>query len=121
LRCDRTLEPRLKRKAVAELICGCRELGVENGVQRYVGVMPPWIFKHVIGAAGCPVTFLGPVSRVDGRDIVAAHIEVSSEILAAVRAGAGIADPTLVPRLPPIVQTVSPFSRQLQQCKYREP
>jgi N-acyl-L-homoserine lactone synthetase len=55
-------------------------------VQRYVGVMPHWIVKHVIGAAGCPVTFLRPVSRVDGRDIVAAHIEVSSEILAAVRA-----------------------------------
>jgi hypothetical protein len=77
--------------------------------------MPPWIFKHVIGAAGCPVT------RVDGRDIVAAHIEVSSEILAAVRARAGIADPTLVPGLPFIARTVSAFSRQLQQCKYREP
>jgi acyl homoserine lactone synthase len=116
--CDRTLEPRLRRKAVAELICGCREFGVENGVQGYLGVMPPWIFKHVIGAAGCPVTFLGPVSRVDTRDIVAAHIEVSSEILAAVRARAGIADPTLVPGLP---LTVSAFGRQLQHCKYREP
>jgi N-acyl-L-homoserine lactone synthetase len=83
--------------------------------------MPHRIFKHIIGAAGCPVTFLRPVARVDGRDIVAAHIEVSSEILAAVRARAGIADPTLVPGLQLIARTVSAFSRQLQQCKYREP
>jgi N-acyl-L-homoserine lactone synthetase len=88
--------------------------------------MPHRIFKHIIGAAGCPVTFLRPVSRVDGRDIVAAHIvaahiEVSSEILAAVRARAGIADPTLVPGHQLIARIVSAFSRQLQQCKYREP
>jgi N-acyl-L-homoserine lactone synthetase len=91
--CDRTLEPRLRRKAIAELICGCQEFGVANGVQKYLGVMPPWIFKHVIGAAGCPVTFLGPVSRVDGGEIVAAQIEVSADVLTAVRATAGIIAP----------------------------
>jgi N-acyl-L-homoserine lactone synthetase len=91
--CDRTLEPQLRRKAVAELICGCQEFGVANGVQKYLGVMPPWIFKHVIGAAGCPVTFLGPVSRVDGNEIVAAQIEVSSDVLTVVRAAAGITGP----------------------------
>jgi hypothetical protein len=59
----------------------------KDSVHRYVGVVPHWIFKHIIGAAGCPVIFLRPVSRADGRNIVAAHIEISSEILAVVHAG----------------------------------
>jgi hypothetical protein len=94
---------------------------LKSSVQRYVGVMSHWIFKHVIGAAGCPVTFLRPVSRVDGRDIVADHIEIHPKSWLPCAPGASIADPTLVPGLQFIAGTVSAFNRQLQQCKYREP
>lgn len=98
--CDRDLDPPTRRRVIAELICGCQEFGIANGISKYVGVMPTAVFRHVIAAAGCPVTQLGPVRRMKDHDIAAAHIEVGPSTLARVRSGAGIDEPVLCPRLP---------------------
>jgi N-acyl-L-homoserine lactone synthetase len=60
--CDRNLNSETRRRIVAELICGCQKFGIARGISSYLGVMPVGIFRHVIAAAGCPVTLRGPPS-----------------------------------------------------------
>jgi hypothetical protein len=60
--CDRNLNSKTRHGIVAELICGCQKFGIARGISSYLGVMPVGIFRHVIVAAGCPVTRLGPPS-----------------------------------------------------------
>jgi acyl homoserine lactone synthase len=98
--CDRDLDSPTRRRIVAELICGCQEFGIANGVSKYIGVMPLAVFRHVIAAAGCRVTPLGPSRRMQQHDIAAAHIDVSPTTLATVQSRGGIHGPVLYPRLP---------------------
>lgn len=93
--CDREMEPKLRRRVVGEMICACQEFGVAQGIQRYLSVMPLFIFRNVIAAAGCPVEFLGPVRKLGRHPTAAAYIDVSREVLASVRQWAGITEPVL--------------------------
>ncbi len=52
--------------------------------------MPVWIFKRVIAANGCPVTYLGPSLRLQDHEIAAAYIEVSRAALEAARNRTGV-------------------------------
>jgi N-acyl-L-homoserine lactone synthetase len=83
--CDRNLNSETRRRIVAELICGCQEFGIAPGISSYLGVMPVGIFRHVIAAAGCPVTLLCPPKRMGTHDIAAAYIDVSPKTLAVVQ------------------------------------
>ena len=83
--CDRNLDSATRRQIVAELICSCQEFGVANGIRKYLSVMPLVIFKHVIMAAGCPVTILGSAKRMEHHYVGAGYIDVSPKTLAAVR------------------------------------
>jgi N-acyl-L-homoserine lactone synthetase len=93
--CDRDLDPRTRRRVVPELICGCQEFGLANGISKYIGVMPLAIFTHVIAAAGCSVTLLGPPQRIEQHLVAAAYIEVSRRTLAIVQDRSGIEGPVL--------------------------
>ncbi|MGF1611298.1 MAG: acyl-homoserine-lactone synthase [Kiloniellales bacterium] len=95
--CDRDLEPHLRRRVVAEMICACQEFGIARGLRGYLGVMPLSIFRQVIAAAGCPLEQLGPVRRLGRHSAAAAYIHVSSEILAIVRRQTGLNGPVLQP------------------------
>lgn len=99
--CDRDLEPALRRRVVAELICACQEYGVRHDIQRYLSVMPVRIFRQVIAAAGCPVELLGPIRMLGNHKTAAAYISVSPDVLATVRQRLDIAAPVLkqTPRL----------------------
>ena len=83
--CDRNLDSATRRQIVTELICSCQEFGVANGIRKYLSVMPLVIFKHVIMAAGCPVTILGSAKRMEHHYVGAGYIDVSPKTLAAVR------------------------------------
>jgi N-acyl-L-homoserine lactone synthetase len=98
--CDRDLDAQTRRRVVAELICGCQEFGLANGVSKYLGVMPLAVFRHVIAAAGCRVTQLGPSHRMQHHQVAAAYIEVSTATLAAVRRQTGIHGPILARHFP---------------------
>lgn len=97
--CDRDLNSSMRRRVVAELICGCQEFGIANGISKYIGVMPLGIFRHVIVAAGCRVTQLGSANRMQQHRIAAAYIDVSRATLATVQRRSGIHTPVLYPHL----------------------
>lgn len=97
--CDRELDAASRRRVVAELILGCQEFGIANGISRYLGVMPTRIFKYVIAANGCPVTSAGPTLRLHGHETAAAYTDVSPAILEAVRRHTGIRNAVLKPNL----------------------
>ena len=98
--CDRDLDAQTRRRVVAELICGCQEFGIANCISKYIGVMPLPIFRHVIAAAGCCVTQLGPSHRMQRNHIAAAYIDVSPKTLATVQSRSGINGAVLYPQLP---------------------
>jgi N-acyl-L-homoserine lactone synthetase len=93
--CDRSLDPATRRRAVAELICGCLEFGLANGIHQYLSVMPVAVFDHILAAAGCKVEIQTPRFRMGRHDIAAAYMDVSPAILGEVRARAGIRHPVL--------------------------
>jgi acyl homoserine lactone synthase len=97
--CDRDLDPGTRRCVIAQLILGCQEFGIANGISEYLGVMPTWIFKHVIAANGCPVTPIGPVLTLHGHEIAASYIGVSSSVLETVRRRTAIRNPVLNQKL----------------------
>jgi N-acyl-L-homoserine lactone synthetase len=88
--CDRDLDAASRRRVVAELILGCQEFGVANGITKYLGVMPLRIFKYVIAANGCCVTQIGPALELNGHQTAAAYIDVSPSTLEAVRCRTGL-------------------------------
>jgi N-acyl-L-homoserine lactone synthetase len=88
--CDRSLEPSIRRRVVAELICGGLEFGLANGISQYLGLMPVAVFDHVITAAGCKVDIQASSFRMGRHDVVAGYIEISLSSLAEVRSRAGI-------------------------------
>jgi N-acyl-L-homoserine lactone synthetase len=83
--CDRDLAPQIRRVVVSELICGCLEFGLANGIERYLGVMPLAIFRHVMIAAGCRITYAGPNIQMGRHAVAAAFIEISKDVLSDVR------------------------------------
>lgn len=83
--CDRNVDRGLRRRIVAELICGCQEFGIANGIHKYLGVMPLDVFRRVLVAAGCPVTVLGSSMQTGRRGIAAGYIDVSRDVLATVQ------------------------------------
>jgi len=93
--CDRDLEPAVRRRVVAEMICACQEFGIIHDIRSYLSVMPVRIFRQVIVAAGCPVEFLGPIRKIASHKTGAAYISVSPEVLATVRQRFGITAPVL--------------------------
>ena len=108
--CDRDLPPASRRRAVAEIICGCLEFGVRRGVGSYLCLMPMGIFSHVIAPSGCPLTLLGSPRRMGRHPTAAAYITVSAEVLAEVRRRAGLPDPVLAPAEPPPARRIAPWT-----------
>ncbi|NPV20063.1 acyl-homoserine-lactone synthase [Bradyrhizobium aeschynomenes] len=88
--CDRALSAGGRRRVIGQLIQACQEFGLANGISSYLGVMPSWIFKNVIAAHGCPVRPIGVTLPLQGHDIGAAYIGVSSAVLELVRQHTGI-------------------------------
>lgn len=95
--CDPDLDAATRRQVVSQLILGCQEFGIANGISRYLGVMPIPVFEKVIAANQCPVSRLGPALRQNGDEIGAAYIDISRSTLEAVRRHTGIHRPVLEP------------------------
>jgi N-acyl-L-homoserine lactone synthetase len=112
--CDRDLDALNRRQVIAYLIQSCQEFGLLNDIKRYLGVMPTWIFKHVIAAHGCPVAFLRPRPVLSSQKIEAAYIDVSPSVLDIVRQHTGL-DEALIElnASPDALSAVSPLQAGL--------
>ncbi|MCK4944839.1 MAG: autoinducer synthesis protein [Alphaproteobacteria bacterium] len=93
---DKRLPPNLRQQICRELVLAYLEFGLNNGVQKIIGVMPPLIFKRVFGRAGCEYDLLGPEKIIDDGDVIrAAALVVSAERLIRVRKKTGISQSVL--------------------------
>lgn len=97
--CDHNLDPKVRRRAVAELLCAMQEFGLERGMDGYLVVTPRRLLKRVVVNAGCAVTILGPERNLGRRPAVAGYIHVDRKTLAVVRRRASIAGPVLRPAM----------------------
>ncbi|NPU13407.1 GNAT family N-acetyltransferase [Bradyrhizobium sp. 83002] len=118
--CDRALSAGGRRRVIGQLIQACQEFGLANGISSYLGVMPSWIFKNVIAAHGCPVRPIGVTLPLQGHDIGAAYIGVSSAVLELVRQHTGI--PKVLDESPSSVKPIpSALSPRLAEDAPSEP
>jgi acyl homoserine lactone synthase len=89
----KNLRAELRLKIRRELALGYVESGLEAGIVKVIGVMPPLIFKRVFIDAGCHYQFLGEQMKIaSGETIVAASIDVSVTALAHMQEISGIYD-----------------------------
>lgn len=90
---DKTLAVEVRQRVCRELVVGYFEAGLAAGMQKIIGVMPPFILRSVFRRAGCTYQLLGPKARIESGDIVAAaSMDITAEALLRVRATTGLAD-----------------------------
>ena len=94
---DETLDARTRRQIVAELLCAMQEFGLSRDINYYLAVMPVRLLNAVVVKAGWPVTVLGPERQLGKLPAAAAHLAVSSKILADLRRRANIRGSVLRP------------------------
>ncbi len=92
---DRTLPPVERRSVSRKLVAACQEFGLARGIQSMIVVMPPFILRTVIEAAGCALTALGSVSSLGNIPVQAAQVEISHRQLDAIRTASGFDDSLL--------------------------
>ena len=79
---DKNLPTEMRRRIVGELVCAGLEFGLYHGIEGYVGVMPPAIWKSVFCRSGWPIEHIGPVCTLDdGEKIVAGWMGVKEDYL----------------------------------------
>lgn len=97
--CDHSLDPKARRRAVAEILCAMQEFGLQRGMDGYLVVTPRRLLKRVVVNAGCTVTILGPERNLGRRPAVAGYIHIDRDTLTVLRRRAGIAGPVLRPEM----------------------
>lgn len=93
---EKDLPVEVRQRICRELVLGYFEAGLEMGMKKIIGVMPPFIFRKVFGAAGCQYDFLGKKLKLPCGDVVAAAtMNVTHDALEAVRKVSGIFVPVI--------------------------
>lgn len=87
---DPTLPPAERRKASFEIVAGCQEFGVRNGLSAFILVMATPIIHKLMAETGCPYELLGAPKKMEGLRTGCALIQVSRSILAGVYLRTGI-------------------------------
>lgn len=93
--CDRTLDPRTRRRVVNEILCAALEFGVQRRVKGFLVVMPVGLLRSVIARAGYRVRLLGGERMLGHLPAAAAYLEVSPEVLLRVRRRCSLPGPLL--------------------------
>lgn len=93
--CDSTVDARTRRRIVAEILCAMQEFGLQNGIERYLAVMPLRLLKRVVVKAGCEVMVLGSERKLGKLPAAAACLPIAPAILAEIRRRASIPGPVL--------------------------
>ncbi len=92
---DRSLPPQQRREVSRKLVAACQEFGLKRGIDAMIVLMPPFILRTVIEAAGCVLSAMGPVSSLGNIPVQAASVEISLQQLQSIRSKAGLDQPLL--------------------------
>lgn len=93
---EKSLDKQKKKEVIGALVCANMEFGLINGIDFYIGVMHPLIWKAVFEDSGWKVEFIGDIQRIEGGDrVVAAKMPVSFHNLAKIREVMGFKYPVL--------------------------
>ena len=90
--------PKNQRERIKnELLLAKLEYGLSNGIQSFIGIMAPNIWKSVFIKNGWPVSWLGPESTLEKWEysVRAGRLQVNETVYKNVRAVTGINDPVL--------------------------
>jgi acyl homoserine lactone synthase len=98
--CDRDLDAPIRRRAVAEMLCGMQEFGLRRGIEKFLAVMQLRLLKRVVVDAGCEVTVLGPERTIGRLQAAASYLRVSRNVLTEIRKRASIEGSVLRTGLP---------------------
>lgn len=81
----------LRRRIISELVCCYLEYGLLLGIESFMGVMAPMIWRSVIVQSGWDVEYLGDTMTFeDGSRVLAGEVVVSTENLERVRKRTGV-------------------------------
>jgi acyl homoserine lactone synthase len=92
---DADLPVALRRRVIAELVAGYAEFGLAMGLEHFIGIMPPAVWRVVFRANGWAPEFLGQPYLIDGNRILPGRIAVTPEAAEAVRRATGLNGPVL--------------------------
>jgi acyl homoserine lactone synthase len=95
--CDRDLPAATRRRVLGELICAALEFALQNGIRRYLAVMPLWMFSQLLARRGCSIRYASRTRPPARGALAAAYIAVAPAILLRVRSLCEIAGPVLQP------------------------
>lgn len=87
---DKSLPAHLRQRICQEIVLSYLEFGLQTGMEKIIGIMPPRILNTVFGSAGCRYQSIGPRKLIDSCTIQAASMQVSQEQLAFARVVTGI-------------------------------
>ncbi len=93
--CDHELDAETRALYMGELISGCLEFALRNGIERYVCVLKGKQLPRILSSAGCDVAPIGPASSVGHFPVVASRVAVTEESLFRVRALKGVSGDVL--------------------------
>ncbi len=92
---DRGLSPDKRREVLGELVCGCLEFGLRNGIEEFLCVMPIQIINGAIRAAGVEVDILGEPKKLGGLPVVSGRVHITRQALLSARRFYGLKNPVL--------------------------
>lgn len=92
---DNSLSADVRARVSAEIVVGCQEFALRQGISRYLVVMPPLVIRRAIGGLGCNYRLLGAPQRLGWHPVVAASITASRQSLAEARRRSRIDRPVL--------------------------
>jgi acyl homoserine lactone synthase len=92
---DRELEPELRKRVCAELVCGMFEYALSAGITDYLCLTMLPVLRNAIGKAGCTVELLGTPQKLGGLPVVVGKFGVTRNALDKVRRHHGVQEPIL--------------------------
>lgn len=92
---NRNLDVNRRTRIKYELVLAHQEFGLANGIHKFIGLMPTFIWQRVFTASGWPALFLGPEVMIDGIRTRAAEGYVSEDVHNNIKKITGIYEPVL--------------------------
>ncbi len=87
---EKALPAELRERIKIEMVLGYLEFGLDNRIEKYIGVMQNFIWKRVFVHSGWDIQYLGSECLIDGQKIHAGEGLVTPATLQAIRLKNGV-------------------------------